>query len=352
MQDISSEKQMESQLEQMQFHLMCLPQELLCYMLSFLSSEVRDLLRLRETCVLFREISLHAVKDLNLRKFAPNITDAVLSNILSYCHDLRVLCISNCLVTDTIFSDLVRFCPRLTGLHAYNIVMTSECVDIAAQVMPGLRELTLGRGASCPAIDATQDDDISMRLLGFCDNLTTLNLCFRTARSLSMMRSGLFYLKRCTNIEKITIYTQLKIRSNDTAQFCKLPHLTTLLFASAQLTTGAMNALGECLKLTELYLHDVILSENGMAALAEIPFLKRLFLVRIRGLTDLGVARLALCPSLEGLEIVKSETLTDEGIAPIAKCQSLRIVCLEQTPNVTLNIKKSFQLCSIVVVLS
>jgi len=334
-----------------EFHLLRLPHELLCYLLSFMNAEIRDLLRLRETCTLFREISLNAVKDLNLRKFAQNITDSVLSNILSYCHDLQVLCISNCQVSDTVFSDLVRHCPRLIGLHAYNIVMTEDCMDTASQVMPNLRELTLGRGASCQAVDSTQESDVSMRLLGYCANLTTLNLCFRTMRSLSLMRTGLRYLKHCTKIEKITIYTQLKIRSNDTAQFCKLPHLTTLLFASAQLTTGAMTALGQCLKLSELYLHDVILSENGMAALAQIPFLKRLFLVRIRGLTDLGVAKLAACASLEGLEIVKSETLTDEGIAPIAKCRSLKIVCLEQTPNISMNIKKAFQLCSIVVVL-
>lgn len=330
--------------------LLRMPQELLCYLLTFMSSDVHELLKLRITSTLFREISLFALRDLNLRKYAQNITDPVLSNILSFCHDLQVLCISNCLVTDKIFSDIVRYCPRLTGLHAYNIVMTEDCVEDAGKVMPNLRELTLGRGASCPVAD-TEDNDISMRLLGQCQNLTTLNLCFRTPRSLSLMRTGLSHLKHCTKIEKITIYTQLKIRSNDTALFCKLPHLSTLLFASAQLTTGAMTALGQCLKLSELYLHDVILSENGMAALAQIPFLKRLFLVRIRGLTDLGVAKLAACASLEGLEIVKSETLTDEGIAPIAKCRSLKIVCLEQTPNISLNIKKAFQLCSIVVVL-
>lgn len=45
--------------------------------------------------------------------------------------------------------------------------------------------------------------------------------------------------------------------------------------------------------LAELYLHDVVLSENGMGAITRIPSLKRLFLVRIRGLTDPGVAKLS-----------------------------------------------------------
>lgn len=331
--------------------LTLLPIEILYHLLYFLNTEISDLLRLRGTCVLFNDISLHTVTDLNLRKYAQNITNPVLTNILSHCHDLQILCISNCLVTDEIFSDVLTFCPRLVGLHVYNIALTPSCVEAAAKVMWHLRELTLGRGASCPVAE-TAHEDISMCMLEHCPNLTTLNLCFRTAKSLSLMRGGLTYIKHCVKIEKITIFTSLKIRSVDTAEFCKLPHLTTLLFASAKLTTGAMDALGQCQKLTELYLHDVTIGESGMGALAQVPNLKRLFLVGIRGLTDIGVARLAGCSSLEGLEIVKSETLTDMGIAPIAKCRSLKIVCLEKTPNITLNIKKAFQMCSIVVVLT
>eukprot|EP00026_Physarum_polycephalum_P009811 Phypoly_transcript_09948.p1 GENE.Phypoly_transcript_09948~~Phypoly_transcript_09948.p1 ORF type:complete len:344 (+),score=29.91 Phypoly_transcript_09948:288-1319(+) len=331
-------------------HILQLPAEIFYYLFSHLS-DIHDLLHLREVCTYFGEISLFALKELNLRKYAQKITDPILSNILSYCRAIQTLCISNCHVTDQVFTDIVRFCPRLTRLHAYNIVMTPDCFDTASQVMTNLRELTLGRGASCSAVDETQEKDISMRLLEFSTNLTTLNLCYRTAPSLRCMRDGLQYLKHCSKIEKITIFTQLKICSHDTTYFSALPNLTTLLFASTQLTTGALAALGQCEKLSELYLHDVVLNENGMSALSRIPHLKRLFLVRIRGLTDLGVARLAYCPALEGLEIIKSDTLTDEGIAPIAKCKSLKIVCLEQTPNVTLNIKKSFQLCAIVVVL-
>lgn len=333
-----------------EYHITQLPPEIFYHLFTFVQ-DLHDLLHIRETCSLFWEIGLFALRELNLRKFAQNITDPILSNILSYCRAIRTLCISNCHVTDIIFEDIKRFCPRLVRLHAYNIVMTPDCLEAAAHVMTNLRELTLGRGASCSAEDTAQEKDISMQLLEYTTNLTTLNLCYRTAPSLRSMRTGLPFMKNCTKIEKITIFTQLKVCSHDTMQFGSLPNLTTLLFASSQLTTGALAALNNCNNLSELYLHDVVLSENGMAALTRIPNLKRLFLVRIRGLTDPGVAKLAQCPALEGLEIIKSDTVTDDGIAPIARCKSLKIVCLEQTPNVSLNIKKSFQLCSIVVVL-
>lgn len=42
------------------------------------------------------------------------------------------------------------------------------------------------------------------------------------------------------------------------------------------------------------------------------------------------------CETLEGLEIIKSDTLTDDGIIPVAKCKNLKIVCLEQIPNVSI----------------
>lgn len=327
-------------------HLLQFPPEIVYYLLSFLS--IHDLLRLRETCILLRDISLCSVKDLNLRKYAIKITDPVLTNILSLCSYIQTLCISNCHVTDRVFSDIAQFCPRLTRLHAYNLVMTSSCLNSARVVLPRLRELTLGRGTSCVADEALQENDISMQLLEYGTHLLTLNLCFRTSRSLRSMRNGLSFLHHCDKIEKITIFTQLKVCSHDTSLFCKLPNLTTLLFASSQLTTGALAALNPCLRLSELYLHDVMVSENGMAALARIPQLARLFLVSVRALTDPGVAMLAKCQKLEGLEIIKSETLTDAGITPIAECKSLKIICLNQTPNISQNVKKAFQYVDVV----
>ena len=54
-------------------------------------------------------------------------------------------------------------------------------------------------------LDAMQEKDISMHLLEFSTNLTTLNLCYRTVSSLRSMRSGLLYMKHCAKIEKITV---------------------------------------------------------------------------------------------------------------------------------------------------
>lgn len=51
------------------------------------------------------------------------------------------------------------------------------------------------------------------------------------------------------------------------------------------------------------------------------------------------------CETLEGLEIIKSETLTDAGIVPIAVCKSLKIICLEQTPNVSFTLLVHYFAC-------
>jgi len=279
-----------------------------------------------------------------------------LNHLLALCNNVESVCISNSLVTEECFSVISRCCPRLIGLHAYNVqfklqTLKEDHLLFAMKMVVGqLRELTVGRGTSFHNPDLTEDEDATMKILKYAQKLVSLNLAFFTPQSFAVMQKGLRHLKHCKPLEKLTIYTTLKLSGSDTRHLAALPCLATLLFAGTKLTSSAMRRLPDCLALKELYLHEVVVTEGGITALKSIPNLQRLFLIAMRGLTDTGVAELADCQHLEGLEIVQSETITDKGIIPLAKSNSLRVLSLDRTPNVSGFIRRSFLLTRIVVI--
>jgi hypothetical protein len=367
--------------------LLSLPTELVVNILSFLSHNLKDVLHVREVCTYLCDIAMLGILDLNLRRYAHNITDEVLYHILSQCPQLENLCISNCKVTERIFLDLLLK-PKLTGLHAYNVPMhveqpptdnrdhngctnnTEKTPDSAAQpnwqntavapklqpqltaiihkVIGRLRELTMGHGENYMIRRYSKSnkpeslEESPMHVLQYATRLVTLNMAFRTSRSFAGMRAGMHLLKYCSNIEKITVYASYKFHRSDTVHFSALPKLSTLLFASSALTTGAIESLCGCTQLRELYLHEVMVSSRSVGTIASIPGLQRLFLVDLPYLTDTGVSALSYSNTLEGIEIINAERITDEGITPLAACKNLRVLCLEKLPNVTSNVRALF----------
>ena len=111
----------------------------------------------------------------------------------------------------------------------------------------------------------------------------------------------------------------------------RLPEVQSIGVYSTGVTDAGLKSLSESNSIRAVYAGRIRISEDGLAAIAQLPDLRALNVISNTSITDAGVAHFRNSPNLEHLEVSDSK-LTDAGLERlVVDCPKLRRLTLDHT---------------------
>ncbi len=178
-----------------------------------------------------------------------------------------------------------------------------------------------------------------LEVLGELDELELLTLMPTTAKALAAIGP----LK---NLTHLFLYAQggtsTDLTADEFAPVGRLSQLQHLAIRDISLNDAAMRHIGRLRQLDMLHLENLKITDTGIEALATLDNLRDLYVSgspwnderSVTRVTGAGFAKLARLPGLEILHLI-GPMITDEGLAGVAQLQGLERLYLRDVRNVT-----------------
>jgi len=288
--------------------------------------------------ILFNRLAdLHTLHIFDCRSF----NDEMIGHLTGL-ERLRSLAITNSGLTDAGVETLVKAFPDLVELDLSsntNLTGTSlklitglEKLETLTLLQNRFNDLNTRRLSKMPQLRTLdlrgnmEAGDMTLEVIGKLPNLTALK-----HRSTAVTDAGLQGLAESKTLESLLIQ-DFVITNESGPQLAKLSKLSSLeVFRCQGFGSDGVLALAD-MPLTRLTLRDLPdVGDAGLAVLAKLPNLKRLYLHELASVGDEGLRQLGAAKQLEVLDIWSLPKMTDATIDIIAALPNLKELSIRET---------------------
>jgi hypothetical protein len=185
--------------------------------------------------------------------------------------------------------------------------------------------------AQAPSADEATAIDVVKKLGGKAEVETKLSVEARISVKFEVATDAtLTALRKHTNIGAIDVFDATKCTDKGYGLLKELPHLRKLVLGKANMTLGAVAAIGQCKELRHLGLVGTGVSDNELAGLKELKLLEHLSLSDNPQITDKGMSSLKGLERLRVLYLNKT-SITDKGLLELKTLEGLRTLSVKGT---------------------
>lgn len=185
--------------------------------------------------------------------------------------------------------------------------------------------------AQDPSADEKATIDAIKKLGGKAEVEARLSIEARLSVKLEAANDGtLATLKKHTDIGAIDIFDATKCTDKGFGLLKELPNLRKLVIGKANLTPGAVAAIGQCKELRYLGLVGTGVSDAELAGMKDLKMLEHLGLSDNPQITDKGLATIKGFERLRVLYLNKT-SITDKGLLELKSLEGLRTLSVKGT---------------------